>query len=79
MGEAALRAGHAGTDYLVLALFVNAVRAKAAPPLDACDAALMSCVVGLSEQSIARGSAPVECPDFTKGAWQTRKPSFGIV
>ncbi|NLV42625.1 MAG: Gfo/Idh/MocA family oxidoreductase [Candidatus Hydrogenedentes bacterium] len=79
MGEAALQAGHAGTDYLVLAFFAKAVREKSAPPLDACDAALMSCVVGLSEQSIARGSAPVECPDFTKGAWKTRKPYFGVV
>ena len=79
MGGKAASAGHAGTDYIVLALFVRAVREKSAPPLDARDAAIMSCVVGLSEESISRGSAPVECPDFTRGAWKTRKPSFGVV
>ena len=29
-----------------------------------------------SEQSIARNSAPVKCPDFTRGKWKTRKPVF---
>jgi hypothetical protein len=39
----------------------------------------MSCVVGLSGESIARGSVPVEVPDFTRGQWKTRKPVFGVV
>jgi len=37
------------------------------------------CVHGpLSETSIARGSAPVKVPDFTRGKWKTRKPYFAI-
>ena len=25
-----------------------------------------------------RGSAPVECPDFTRGKWKTRQPTFAV-
>jgi hypothetical protein len=38
----------------------------------------MSVIIPLSERSIARGSAPVECPDFTRGKWKTRKPTFAV-
>jgi len=71
--------GHGGTDDLELALFVEAVRHHTQTPIDVYDSATMSSVVGLSEQSIAQGSAPVECPDFTRGQWRTRKPTFGVV
>jgi hypothetical protein len=30
-------------------------------------------VTALSEQSIANGCVPVECPDFTRGKYKTRK------
>jgi predicted dehydrogenase len=71
--------GHGGTDYLELKLFIKAVRDKTNTPIDVYDSATMSSVVGLSETSIAQGSAPIECPDFTRGAWKTRKPWFGVV
>jgi len=38
----------------------------------------MSSIIPLSEKSIAGGSAPIACPDFTRGKWQTKKPAFGI-
>jgi hypothetical protein len=38
----------------------------------------MSVMIPLSEASIAKGSVPVECPDFTRGKWRTRKPIFAI-
>jgi len=38
----------------------------------------MSVVIPLSEDSIAKGSAPVTCPDFTGGKWKTRKPTFAV-
>jgi hypothetical protein len=38
----------------------------------------MSAVIPLSEKSIAAGAAPVECPDFTRGKWKTKKPAFGV-
>lgn len=79
MRESAANDGHGGTDYLELSLFVKAVRDKTNTPIDVYDSATMSCVVGLSEESIAKGGQPVECPDFTRGAWKTRKPVFGVV
>jgi hypothetical protein len=70
--------GHGGTDYLELALFVEAVRKKTQTPIDIYDSVLMSAVIPLSEKSIAAGAAPVECPDFTRGKWKTKKPAFGV-
>ncbi|HOZ48816.1 MAG TPA: Gfo/Idh/MocA family oxidoreductase [Candidatus Hydrogenedentes bacterium] len=70
--------GHGGTDVLELARFLDAVRAKTQPPIDVYDSVTMSCVVALSEQSIAKGSAPVECPDFTRGKWKQAKPVFAV-
>ncbi len=70
--------GHGGTDYLELKLFLDAIRNKAQTPIDVYDSVVMSCIVPLSEQSIANASAPVECPDFTRGKWNTRKPAFAL-
>jgi hypothetical protein len=56
--------GHGGTDYLELALFVEAVRKRTQTPIDVYDSVLMSAVIPLSEKSIAAGHVPVECPDF---------------
>ncbi|MHC4738621.1 MAG: Gfo/Idh/MocA family oxidoreductase [Planctomycetota bacterium] len=73
-----LQLGHGGTDYLELKLFTNAVRNKTQTPLDVYDAVVM-CITGpLSEQSIANGSAPVKCPDFTDGRWKTQKKVFAL-
>jgi predicted dehydrogenase len=70
--------GHGGTDDLELKLFLDAVRAKSQTPIDVYDSVTMSCVIPLSEQSIARGGAPVEFPDFTGGQWRKRKPVFAV-
>lgn len=70
--------GHGGTDYLELDLFVKAVREKTPPPIDVYDSVAMSVIIPLSEASIAKGSAPVECPDFTRGKWKTRRPTFAV-
>ena len=73
-----LQLGHGGTDYLELKLFTNAVRNKTQTPIDIYDSVMM-CVTGpLSEKSIANGSAPVKCPDFTNGRWKTKKPAFAL-
>lgn len=70
--------GHGGTDFLELSLWVQAVREGTDTPIDVYDSATMSSVVGLSEESIKRGGAPIMCPDFTRGKWRTRKPAFGV-
>lgn len=79
LAEDAETAGHGGTDYLELYLFIKAVREKTQTPIDVYDSATMSSIIPLSEASIMQGSAPVECPDYTRGAWETRKPAFGVV
>ena len=70
--------GHNGTDALELREFVQAVRAKTQTPIDVYDSVVMSVVFPLSEQSIAAGSTPVKCPDFTGGKWKTTKPKFAV-
>ena len=70
--------GHGGTDYLELEKFLDAVRNKIQTPIDVYDSVVMSSIIALSERSIANGSAPVECPDFTRGKWKIRKPAFAL-
>ncbi len=76
--QEAAGASHGGTDYLELREFLRAVRAKTQTPIDVYDSVIMSVITPLSEESIAKGSAPVKCPDFTRGKWRTRKPSFAV-
>lgn len=71
-------AGHGGIDYFVFRGFIEAVKRKVAPPIDVYDAAVWSAISPLSELSVARGSSPVEIPDFTRGKWRTNKPIFGL-
>jgi predicted dehydrogenase len=78
LGEKEARLGHGGTDTLELMKFLEAVRKKGPTPIDVYESVAMSVIVALSERSIQAGSAPVPCPDFTRGAWKTRKPSFAI-
>ncbi len=70
--------GHGGTDVIELREFVQAVRNRTQTPIDVYDSVGMSVIIPLSEQSIAKGGIPVECPDFTRGKWKTRKPTFAV-
>ena len=65
--------GHGGMDYLMLREFFRAVQEGRPMPIDIYDAAAWMVITPLSEQSIARQGATVEIPDFTDGAWRTRK------
>ena len=40
---------------------------------DVYDAAEWSCLTELTETSVKNGGAPVEIPDFTRGAWDKLK------
>jgi predicted dehydrogenase len=73
-----LALGHGGTDYLELDQFLKAVRNKTHTPVDVYDSVIMSVIYPLSEKSIAEGGSTVECPDFTRGKWQTKKPTFAL-
>ncbi len=68
-------AGHGGMDYFVFRAFADAIKKKTDMPIDVYDAAVWMAVSVLSEQSIQTGGAPQAMPDFTQGAWQSRKPA----
>lgn len=68
--------GHGGTDSLELTKFIDAVRNKSQTPIDVYDSVTMSCIVGLSGESIANGSAVTKVPDFTRGKWEKTKAKF---
>ncbi|MBO0930294.1 Gfo/Idh/MocA family protein [Fibrella aquatilis] len=76
--DSAAAAGHGGIDYFVLRGFIESVKNQVAPPIDVYDAAAWSCISPLSEQSIAKGSKPMDIPDFTRGKWKTNVPVFGL-
>jgi predicted dehydrogenase len=71
-------AGHGGIDYFVLRAFIESIKNKVAPPIDVYDAAAWSAISPLSEESIEKGSAPIQIPDFTRGKWKTNKPIFAL-
>ena len=76
MGEVAKKAGgHGGMDYLMLYRLLQCVREGLPPDMDVYDAAAWSSVGPLSVSSVAKGSAPIDFPDFTRGAWKTRTAS----
>lgn len=77
-GKEAEGAGHGGMDYFVIRDFIQSVKTKTAPPIDVYDAAAWSAISPLSEESIAKKSASIEIPDFTRGKWKTRKPVFAV-
>lgn len=64
--------GHGGMDFVMAYRLVECIREGTAPDMDVYDAASLSAPGPLSEQSVAKGSAPVAFPDFTRGGWQRR-------
>lgn len=70
--------GHGGVDGIQLDQFFKAVSHGQPLPLDIYDSVVMSAIVGLSGESIAKGGAPLEFPDFTQGKWKTRAPFFAV-
>ena len=77
-GKYAEGSGHGGMDFFVAHAFVESVKRKVDPPLDAYDAAAWSAITPLSEQSIAEGNSLQYFPDFTRGQWIKRKPYFAL-
>ena len=67
--EKAVGAGHGGMDWFLVDDFVECVKANKAATINVYDAAAWLAVTPLSEDSIARGSAAVAFPDFTRGRW----------
>lgn len=65
--------GHGGVDWLVVRAFIESVKAGTDTPIDAYDTAAWMAIGPLSAMSIAKGSAPVDVPDFTRGKWFRRE------
>jgi predicted dehydrogenase len=70
--------GHGGMDFVMAWRLIQAMREGAVPDIDVYDTASWSAPGPLSEQSVAKGSAPVQFPDFTRGRWQTRTPIMPV-
>jgi hypothetical protein len=70
--------GHGGMDFLEDYRLVQCLRRGEPTDMDVYDAAAWSAVTEATERSVARGSRPVEIPDFTRGRWKERAP-LGIV
>lgn len=76
--DRAAGAGHGGMDFFVIHAFIEALKADAPMPIDIYDAVTWSAITPLSEQSIAQQYQTLDFPDFTKGAWSSRKPIFAF-
>lgn len=70
--------GHGGMDFVMRWRIIQCLREGLPLDQDVYDAAAWSVVGPLSEQSVAQRGAPIEVPDFTRGAWETAAP-LGIV
>lgn len=72
--EDVLKSGHGGMDYFEFVVFADCLKNGKEMPCDVYDAATWMAVTYLSEESIKKGGAPVQVPDFTKGKYKDRKP-----
>ena len=69
LGEKARAGGHGGMDYVMAYRLIQTIREGLTPDMDVYDAASWSAPGPLSEISVAKGSMPVQFPDFTRGNW----------
>ncbi|MFM7321235.1 MAG: gfo/Idh/MocA family oxidoreductase, partial [Armatimonadota bacterium] len=65
--------GHGGMDYIMNFRLIECMREGQAPEMDVYDAAAWSAPFPLSELSVAKGSAPIKFPDFTRGNWERKR------
>lgn len=61
-------------DYMEDYRLIKCLREGLPTDMTVYDAAALSSLVGLTVQSVANGSRPVDVPDFTRGRWQTHPP-----
>ncbi len=74
VGEVAKQVGgHGGMDYIMDYRLVYCLRNGLPLDMDVYDMAEWCSLIPLTAISIENGSAPVEVPDFTRGAWQKLK------
>lgn len=61
--------GHGGMDFIMDSRLIYCLRNGLPLDMDVYDLAEWCSVIPLSRLSLENGSAPVEVPDFTRGAW----------
>lgn len=66
--------GHGGMDFIMDWRLIDCLRNGLPLDQDVYDAATWSCLVPLSQRSIAKRSSAVDVPDFTRGGWKTNTP-----
>lgn len=64
--------GHGGMDFLENYRLIECLRDGKPTDLDVYDAATLSCVMELTERSVANRSQAQDVPDFTRGRWKER-------
>ncbi len=75
VGEVAKKVGgHGGMDFIMDLRWAYCLQNGLPLDMDVYDLASWSSIVQCSMQSDRSGGAPVEIPDFTRGAWKTAKP-----
>ena len=73
-GEVAKKmGGHGGMDFIMDLRWTYCLQCGIPLDTDVYDLAAWSSMVDLTRRSVQSGSRPVECPDFTRGAWRTTK------
>jgi predicted dehydrogenase len=70
--------GHGGMDFLEDVRLIECLRRGQPLDSDVYDAAAISALCALTEQSVAGHGRPMDVPDFTRGRWKTLPP-LGIV
>jgi hypothetical protein len=70
--------GHGGMDYIMCWRVIQCMKEGLPPDFDVYDSAAWSAPGPLSEISVAKGSAPVKFPDFTRGNWHKPRPFAGV-
>jgi hypothetical protein len=74
IAERAAGAGHGGMDYMEDYRLIKCLREGLPTDMNVYDAAALSSLVGLTVQSVARRSRPLDVPDFTRGRWRVHPP-----
>lgn len=78
MADKAADGGHGGMDFIEDYRLIHCLREGKPTDLNVYDAAALSVVTPLSEESVANRGRSMDFPDFTRGRWKTREP-LGIV
>lgn len=74
-GDVAKRVGgHGGKDFVMDLRWIYCLRNGLPMDMDVYDMAAWSSIYECTEMSVNGRSAPVDIPDFTRGAWKTAKP-----